>query len=101
MRAGQACDHRIGQRRGRTGTPSRSGARVRVLVHSHGPPAIGNLFVLGALVGFGVLGLLASEPLSDTRPIERGTDRIVAGCSIGPLSDLSAPSRCSRRSTAP
>jgi len=52
-----------------------------LLMHSHGAPAVGDvfLFALGALVGFGVLGLLASGPLSGSRPIERGTDRVVAG----------------------
>ena len=52
-----------------------------LLMHSHGPPAVGEvfLFALGALVGFGLLGLLATGPLSNTRPIERRRSRIVAG----------------------
>lgn len=52
-----------------------------LLMHTHGPPAVRDvfLFAIGALIGFGVLGVLASGPLSDVRPIERGSDRVVAG----------------------
>ncbi len=50
-------------------------------MRSHGPPSVGEvfLFIAGALLGFGFLGLLARGPLGNTRTIERGKDRVLAG----------------------
>ena len=48
---------------------------------SHGRPSVGDvfLFLAGAVLGFGTLGLLAHGPLANRRSIDRRRDRVLAG----------------------
>jgi hypothetical protein len=52
-----------------------------VLIHAHGTPTVGDvfLFLAGALLGFGFVGLLAQGPLSTAGAIDRRHDRVLAG----------------------
>jgi peptidoglycan/LPS O-acetylase OafA/YrhL len=51
------------------------------LLRSHGTPTLGDtlMFVAGAILGFTLLGVLAIGLISHARPIERRTDRVLAG----------------------
>lgn len=52
-----------------------------VLLHSHGVPDVGEvfLFVAGAIAGFNLLGLLVEDAIDTTMPIDRRGDRLLAG----------------------
>ncbi len=52
-----------------------------VLMRSHGSPSVGEvfLFLSGALIAFGTLGLLFQGALSERRSIDRRADRVIAG----------------------
>jgi len=51
-----------------------------VLIRSHGTPSVGDvfLFIVGALVGFDVLGLLARGALTRREAVERRQVRVLA-----------------------
>ncbi|HUN77555.1 MAG TPA: hypothetical protein VMU32_01405 [Solirubrobacteraceae bacterium] len=69
-----------------------------VLIRSHGSPSVGDVFVFvaGALIGFDLLGLLASGPLARRESIQRRQDRVLAaalnwaavGASVGAVALL-------------
>jgi hypothetical protein len=52
-----------------------------VLISYRGKPSVGDvfLFLAGAVLGFGTLGLLAQGPLANSRSIDRRRDRVIAG----------------------
>ena len=52
-----------------------------LLIHFHGAPDVGDvfLFAAGALVGFALVGALAHGALRDTEPLPPGRSHVVAG----------------------